>query len=166
MERNEPEHLPVVSETSDGEVTSVARTAVAGPRTLALASVAAQHGSRPTGANARTAALVRALQRLEGIIDEEITALQERREVDFDSFAQRKNRGLLELVRSSRVAGDGQHEPAVAAEVLRLRAKLEKNYNVLRVHFEAVRAVSEIICRTIRDAESDGTYRATPVRRD
>jgi hypothetical protein len=125
------------------------------------AALAAPVAEEPDGGAGRAAALLRAMQRLESVIDEEVEALRERRFVDFDQFSRRKNRGLLELVRSSRAAGDIRKDPAIAARIVGLRGKLRQNYDMLRLHFEAVRAVSEIIGRVIRDAESDGTYPPT-----
>jgi hypothetical protein len=113
----------------------------------------------------RAAALLRVLQRLESVIDEEVSALRQRQAIDLDQFSRRKNRGLLELVRVGKGFGDPRSDPSVAREISRLRAKLEENYGILRLHLNAVRAVSDVICRSIREAESDGTYPASLGRR-
>jgi hypothetical protein len=105
-------------------------------------------------------ALLHAILRLETVIDEEIVALQSRSRVDYDGFYRRKNRGLLELVRSSKNATQATQDPLIAEEIERLRAKLVKNLALLRLHFDAVRSVADIICKSFRDAESDGTYTA------
>jgi hypothetical protein len=114
----------------------------------------------------RAAALLRVLQRLESVIDEEVSALRQRQAIDLDQFSRRKNRGLLELVRVGKGFGDPRSDPSVAREIGRLRAKLEENYGMLRLHLNAVRAVSDVICRSIREAESDGTYPANLGRKD
>jgi len=116
--------------------------------------------------NERNAALLRALQRLESVIDEEVVALQQRQPINLDQFSQRKNRGLLELVRSDRAAGDANRDPVIVAQIVRLRSKLEHNEKMLRLHFDAVRSVADIICRAIREAESDGTYPASAGRKE
>ena len=116
---------------------------------------------RPSGeSNGAASALLHAILRLEAVIDEEIAALQSRSRVDYDGFYRRKNRGLLELVRSSKSATQATHDPRIAEEIDQLRAKLVKNLALLRLHFDAVRSVAEIICKSFRDAESDGTYTA------
>jgi hypothetical protein len=110
--------------------------------------------------NGTASALLHAILRLEAVIDEEIAALQSRSRVDYDGFYRRKNRGLLELVRSSKNTTLATHDPRIAEEVDQLRAKLVKNLALLRLHFDAVRSVADIICKSFRDAESDGTYTA------
>jgi hypothetical protein len=132
------------------------------PRPGAATSVADERANPAQHA----AALLRALQRLESVVDEEVSALRTRKVVDFDQYSRAKNRGLLELVRTSRTAAEATHDPVVAAQIASLRAKLKQNYDMLRLHFEAVRAVSEIIGRAIRAAESDGTYPPTPTAKE
>jgi hypothetical protein len=104
------------------------------------------------------AGMLSAIARLEGVIDEETAALQSRRHIDLDGTSRRKNRGLLELVRSTRGVGDLQRDPRIADRLTELRHKLERNRSLLQMHLDAVREVSAIIARTIREAESDGTY--------
>lgn len=114
---------------------------------------------RRFGEQGRTAqTLLYAILRLEAIIDEEIAALQSLRRVDYDGFSRRKNRGLLELVRSSKASAGADRDPQLAGEIARLRTKLDKNRALLLLHFDAVRAVADIICKSLREAESDGTY--------
>jgi hypothetical protein len=111
--------------------------------------------------NSAASALLHAILRLESVIDEEITALQSRRRVDYEGYSRRKNRGLLELVRSWKGNAKTGRDPRLAAEVGRLRSKLHKNRALLQLHFNAVQSVAEVICRSLREAESDGTYAAT-----
>jgi hypothetical protein len=121
----------------------------------------AMAGREATGEPATLAStLLNAVRRMEVIIDEEIAALQEGRRVDYEEFSRRKNRGLLEIVRASRAAPGATHDPLVAAEIERLRAKLVDNQALLQLHVDAVRLVADIICRSLREAESDGTYAA------
>jgi hypothetical protein len=155
MGQNESEY---VATNDEEEATALPAKAAADQRALTLVAQEAQPPEEPPQPNAAANVLLHAIQRLESVIDEEIMARQQRQKVDFDTFSRRKNRGLLELVRSSKAAGESGRNAEVTAEVVKLRAKLEQNYTILRLHFEAVRAVSELICRTIREAESDGTY--------
>lgn len=99
-----------------------------------------------------------AIERLKATIDEETSKLESRAVVDFDTFSQRKNRGLLELTRAIRVASDVQDDPRVAPQLTHLRASLIRNQAALQIHLDAVREVSAIIAKSIQDVESDGTY--------
>jgi hypothetical protein len=108
----------------------------------------------------RINAMLRAIERLEEVIDLETTMLQGRQPVDLGQSSDRKSRGMLELVRATQALGGLRTEPRIAEGLTRLRAKLVKNYAVLERHYEAVREVSQTIGKMIRDADSDGTYSA------
>lgn len=99
-----------------------------------------------------------AIERLKATIDEETSKLESRDVVDFDTFSQRKNRGLLELTRAIRVTSDIQDDPRVAPQLTHLRASLIRNQAALQIHLDAVREVSAIIAKSIQEVESDGTY--------
>jgi hypothetical protein len=99
-----------------------------------------------------------AIERLKATIDEETSKLEARAVVDFDTFSQRKNRGLLELTRAIRVTSDIQADPRVTPQLTHLRASLIRNQAALQIHLDAVREVSAIIAKSIQEVESDGTY--------
>jgi hypothetical protein len=99
-----------------------------------------------------------AIERLKATIDEETTKLESRAVVDFDTFSQRKNRGLLELTRAIRLTSDIQADPRVTPQLTQLRASLIRNQAALQIHLDAVREVSAIIAKSIQEVESDGTY--------
>jgi hypothetical protein len=104
--------------------------------------------------------LLAAIRRLEGVIEEETTALQSGTKIDFDDFSKRKSRSMLEFVRLMRAQLHLGAETEVTAEVRRLRGKLQRNREVLEMHYDAVREVAGIIVRAIRETDSDGTYSA------
>jgi hypothetical protein len=104
------------------------------------------------------ASILSVVERLKAVIDEETETLESRAPIDFDAFSRRKNRGLLELSRAMRVAKDVDADPRVVPCLTGLRTSLVKNQAALRIHLEAVREVSEIIAKSIREIESDGTY--------
>ncbi len=99
-----------------------------------------------------------AIERLTATIEEETDKLENRAQVDFDSFSQRKNRGLLELTRAMRVTQGIEFDPRVVAHLTRLRASLVRNQAALQMHLDAVREVSAIIAKSIQEVELDGTY--------
>ncbi len=106
--------------------------------------------------------LLGAIRRLESVVEEETVALETGKKIDFDDFSTRKSRSMLEFVRLMRARIHLGAEEQVAAEVQRLRQKLDRNRKILEMHYEAVREVAAIIVRAIKEAESDGTYSATP----
>jgi hypothetical protein len=100
----------------------------------------------------------RCIERLETVVDQETAALKDRTATDLREFNNRKSQGLLELSRSLRHFQGATPSNAVLARLAGLRAKLDVNQAVLKLHLEAVREVSTIMADAIRDAESDGTY--------
>ena len=49
-------------------------------------------------------------------------------------------------------------DPAVQARLGRFAAALEDNRRTLDIHLRAVREVADVIAKSMRDQESDGTY--------
>ena len=98
------------------------------------------------------------LDRLEQALDDETAALKTRTAADFVAFSHRKRQGLLELSRSLPHLAGGEYGAAASARLAGLNDKLEQNRSALDVQLRAVREVSAIIERSMRDAESDGTY--------
>ncbi|MDN4999792.1 flagellar biosynthesis protein FlgN [Bradyrhizobium sp. GCM10027634] len=108
--------------------------------------------------------LLAAIRRLEGIVEEETTALAMGQKVDFDDFSARKSRSMLEFVRLMRARMHLGVETEITEEIQRLREKLERNRSLLEMHYDAVREVATIIVKAIKDAESDGTYTGRAAR--
>lgn len=106
-----------------------------------------------------------AIERLKVTIDKETEGLESRAPVDFDTFSQRKNRGLLELTRAMRLTQGVAIDPRVVPHLAELRASLVRNQAALQMHLDAVREVSSIIARSIQEVESDGTYSSAGPRR-
>ncbi len=99
-----------------------------------------------------------AVQRLEDLVEQETAALRGRRVIDLKDFNDRKNQALLELMRALRHLQPGPSNGALQAQLGGLKAKLEVNRAVLKMHLDAVREVSTTLSDAIRDADSDGTY--------
>ncbi|RVU20266.1 flagellar protein FlgN [Methylobacterium oryzihabitans] len=108
--------------------------------------------------------LTASLRRLEATIEAETESLVALRPFDQDEVNRRKGQSLLELTRLSRRLDDAPPEPEALACLGRLRAKLERNHEVVAMHLRAAQEVSDIVARALRDADSDGTY-APPARR-
>lgn len=117
-------------------------------------------GGRPAGESGTGTHkfLEKVIERLEDLIDAETAALRSRTKIDLKDFNNRKSLGLLELSRAMRQCDGAPLNEAIRLRLSGLRAKLETNQAVLKMHLEAVREISSIVADTIRNAESDGTY--------
>jgi hypothetical protein len=98
------------------------------------------------------------LQRLEEVVEQETAALRTHAALDLNAFNNRKSQGLLELNRALRSVSSGVPDPALAVRLKRLRARLDTNHAVLKMHLDAVREISNIMADALREADSDGTY--------
>ena len=126
----------------------------AGPDPQAPATAAAAAASR----SVVPSTIELSIQRLEDIVEQETTALRERRVVNLKDFNDRKSQALLELTRLLRTLQGASPSPALAARVGQLKSKLMVNQAVLKLHLEAVREVATSLADAIRNSESDGTY--------
>jgi hypothetical protein len=102
--------------------------------------------------------VAKAVERLEEVIDQETAALRSRTAVDLREFNDRKSHGLLELTRVMRHAEGTAPDQALLQRLSSLRAKLETNRAVLKMHLDAVLEVSTVMADAMRNADSDGTY--------
>jgi hypothetical protein len=120
----------------------------------------------PAGAQARARVPIApmiepTILRLEEIIDQETEALRSRKAVDLKGFNDRKGQALLELTRLLRHVQGAEGDPQLMSRMAGVRAKLEVNRALLKMHLEAVREIAEALSDAIRNAESDGTYSHT-----
>lgn len=126
--------------------------------------------STPAGPDARARVPVApmiepTIMRLEEIIDQETEALRSRNAVDLKGFNDRKSQALLELTRLLRHVQGGAGNPQLMSRMASVRAKLDVNRALLKMHLEAVREIATTLSDAIRDAESDGTYSHTVLAR-
>ena len=103
---------------------------------------------------------MRAIERVEQVVDQETLALQRRELSSLGDFNHRKSHGLLELTRAIRSLDGHEAERNLAQRLRALQARLNENSSALQMHLKAVQEVSTLIARAIRDRESDGTYSA------
>lgn len=108
-------------------------------------------------------ALLKAIARLEQVVDQETQSLRAGETPAFEDLNYRKSHGLLELTRAMRLI-----DPLSIGDDLRdrlesFRDQLDRNRMLLKTHLDATREISAILTAAIRDAESDGTY-APPQR--
>ncbi|HEX4766139.1 MAG TPA: hypothetical protein VH414_07655 [Lichenihabitans sp.] len=110
------------------------------------------------GAAASIATFMAVVGRVEAVVEAETEAFSRNLKLDMVALNQRKRQGLLELSRVLRnLPGLGPN--AVARERLAgLAGKLETNRTVLDRQLRALREVADIVSRSLKEAESDGTY--------
>ncbi len=111
-------------------------------------------------APATVGAFLRAIERVEEVIEQETQALRQGESIDLAEFNRRKSHGLLELTRGIRNLEGAEARGAIEQRLRPLRAKLDENSALLRRHLDAVHEISNVLARAIRDGESDGTYSA------
>lgn len=99
-----------------------------------------------------------AVNRLAEVVDEETAALRAHAPIDLKISNDRKSLGLMELNRVLRLIENGKPDPETRQALKGLNEKLEANGYFLKLHMDAVRCVAEIISKTVREADSDGTY--------
>ncbi len=104
------------------------------------------------------AAFAAVADRLERVLDFETEALSHNRPCNLVESCGRKRQGLLELSRLLPTLASTEERERARGRLSRLESKIERNRKVLDVQIGAVRQVADIIARTLRDAESDGTY--------
>lgn len=107
---------------------------------------------------AASCTLTPALLKLIDVIEEENGVLRRQQLLSHAGFTDRKNQVLRELMAAQR----RETLPASAAGVRpllqRLSLALHENARLLKLHITAVGEISDIIVRSLREAESDGTY--------
>lgn len=120
--------------------------------------------AEPARAQMMLEAFINAVERLEGVLDQETQMLGRNRPIALHDLNHRKSHGLLELSRAMaacRALDQQAFHVEAKAPLARLRAKLEGNLASLQVHLTAVAEIAAVIARVIQDHESDGTYAAT-----
>ena len=99
------------------------------------------------------------IEHLSAVVEEETALLRRGAAIDLKAANDRKSQALLQLTRAARQLDQSAlSDPVVRARLAALRQTLASNQAVLKLHLEAVREVSDIVCAAIRHAESDGTY--------
>jgi len=98
------------------------------------------------------------LARLNSVIDEETTALNQRRIGELSTFTVKKNQLLFELTRALKALPADEAWRSHGLQLKELRWRLDANQKLLGIHLDAAREVSQTIIEAIRLADSDGTY--------
>ena len=111
--------------------------------------------------------VVRAIQRLEDVIDTETRLLLEGGNPDLAEINSRKSRGLYDFNKAIKKAASAA-EPATMKRLQplldSLKQKLEKNCEALQLHLRAVGELADLIRGALETQEADGTYSMQSVR--
>ena len=111
--------------------------------------------------------VVRAIQRLEDVIDTETRLLLEGGNPDLADINSRKSRGLYDFNKAIKKAASAA-EPATMKRLQplldSLKQKLEKNCEALQLHLRAVGELADLIRGARETQEADGTYSMQSVR--
>jgi vacuolar-type H+-ATPase subunit E/Vma4 len=108
--------------------------------------------------------LMKSLDRLEETLDLETAALTARDLTNLEGFNRRKSQSLLEVSRLVRAIDETAVDMETTQRLRQIRAKLERNQEILQRHMQAVQEVASILSNAIRNSESDGTYSAAVQR--
>lgn len=131
-----------------------------GEQNSALVSVKA-HINDPAARDVALARFAAVVNSLEEVVDYETGALEKHENPDYNDINARKARGLRDLNQSiTDVARyfDNVVEAKVETLLGRLKKKLERNSELLKIHFEAVTELSQMMQDAAREQETDGTY--------
>ncbi|KAB0566505.1 MULTISPECIES: hypothetical protein [Brucella] len=105
--------------------------------------------------------VVRAIQRLEDVIDTETRLLLEGGHPDLADINSRKSRGLYDFNKAIKKAAS-LAEPATMKGLQplldSLKQKLEKNCEALQLHLRAVGELADLIRGALETQDADGTY--------
>lgn len=111
--------------------------------------------------------VVRAIQRLEDVIDTETRLLLEGGNPDLAEINSRKSRGLYDFNKAIKKAASAA-EPATMKRLQplldSLKQKLERNCEALQLHLRAVGELADLIRGALETQEADGTYSMQSVR--
>ncbi len=105
------------------------------------------------------------LDRLEGILDEAITAMTRKTAMDDAAMASAKGRALLALARLSGDLSPTTLPDDIKQTIKRVREKLTREHQMLERRLDASQLVVRLIGEAMIAQDWDGTYGPVPTRR-
>lgn len=97
----------------------------------------------------------------EELLDYEIESLQSQKLPDFTAINTKKIRVLRDLEEAKEVLlnmEDRHYQDYAIEKLARLKPKLERDQELLKMHLDAVSDLVEVIKSSVKNAEADGTY--------
>jgi len=115
-------------------------------------------GEVSAGEGGAIAACASMLDRLRTVLEEENTQLIGGTAAHHAAHAERKHQLLRELMSLQKVVDGIALRETLASRGSALRSTLLRNRQLLTMHIDALKEVSDIIVDAIHQSESDGTY--------
>lgn len=105
-------------------------------------------------------AISKCIGRIEHLLHLENEALVGRGDVDLEESAYLKGKAMLDLDMVSKSVGPENLPSEVVVRLQALQEELDTNMKLLTTQLDAVRDVTDIVSRVMKEYESDGTYEA------
>lgn len=97
-------------------------------------------------------------------VEAETAALRKGQHRELKAFEYRKSKMLLDLTRSHAALPANLVDEELEIRLKGLRAALADNMGLLKLHMQAVKEITDLLARSLLEADSDGTY--SPRTRD
>ncbi|SDQ93181.1 hypothetical protein [Pseudovibrio sp. Tun.PSC04-5.I4] len=105
-------------------------------------------------------ALSKSIARVEVLLDAENEALVGNGSVDLEESAYLKGKAMLELDLAGKIVGPANLPSELVVRLQTLHDKLASNMKLLSTQLNAVKDVSGLLSRVMKEQDSDGTYEA------
>ena len=106
-------------------------------------------------------AIAQTLARLRDVLAEENTVLESRSAANHEPFIARKNQILRELMVYQRSDSGILEIPGIREELQKVRGLVDRNYDLLRAHVDAMTEITSMLTDVAISEEADGTYDRT-----
>lgn len=98
------------------------------------------------------------IDRIADAIEKETIDLKNCNNIDYRLHNQRKNQFFIEIKRMETSLSKFKNNKKIQKSIKNLIKKIEDNEFILRAKLNAAKTITEIVIKTIKDAQSDGTY--------
>ncbi|MCA0432942.1 MAG: hypothetical protein LCH46_06730 [Proteobacteria bacterium] len=103
-------------------------------------------------------AISQTLVRLRDVLNEENGVLESKSAASHESFIARKNQILRELMMYQRGDSGILEIPGIREELQKVRELVDRNYDLLRAHVDAMTEITSMLTDVAIAEEADGTY--------
>lgn len=110
---------------------------------------------RPDGTLERVTVSIDAVLK---IVEDETAAIRALGVKEIEKYSERKGQALMSLTHLLGAGSSFGSNEVVITKLKALRVALDANRALLKIHIDAVNEVSQIIVRSVRQAQADGTY--------
>ncbi|WP_417669133.1 hypothetical protein [Roseibium sp.] len=107
---------------------------------------------------AAVATLIATIRRALNAVRAETNALRSGNHSDLRAFEHRKSQALLDLGRARATLPPMLHDDEISELLSELKSELSENMTLLDHHMQAVREITDLLAKSMLEADSDGTY--------